>query len=165
MSCRKPRPAHHIFRRFRWPNGKDHGRVPVTTDRGHDTRALQAYPATATSSTLCATPSCRRRRGLGISGGSRGRAISPLSTVSLSVQQLADLAHGSAYSFRDWPNSAVPMFGAGVYTIWHNDGRFIYVGMSGRGMTIETPKRNTPRGRAFRVTPVAGEVVTSSASM
>jgi len=44
------------------------------------------------------------------------------------------------------PNASVPTFGAGVYTIWHNDGRFIYVGMSGRGITAETIRRNTPQG-------------------
>jgi hypothetical protein len=33
-----------------------------------------------------------------------------------------------------------------VYTIWHSDGRFIYVGMSGRGITTETSRRNTPQG-------------------
>ena len=38
------------------------------------------------------------------------------------------------------------LFGAGVYTIWHNDGRFIYVGMSGPGITAETSRRNTPQG-------------------
>ena len=30
--------------------------------------------------------------------------------------------------------------------IWHNDGRFIYVGMSGRGITADTIHRNTPQG-------------------
>ena len=56
------------------------------------------------------------------------------------------LSRGEAYSFSSWPNPSVPTFGAGVYTIWHNDGRFIYVGMSGRGMTTETIRRNTPQG-------------------
>jgi hypothetical protein len=45
-----------------------------------------------------------------------------------------------------WPNPLVSGFGAGVYTIWRKDGRFIYVGMSGRGMTAETIRRNTPQG-------------------
>ena len=40
----------------------------------------------------------------------------------------------------------MPVFGAGVYTIWDNDGRFIYVGMSGRGITAETVRRNSPLG-------------------
>jgi hypothetical protein len=62
------------------------------------------------------------------------------------AQLATDLAHGAAYSFGDWPNSAVPTFGAGVYTIWHKDGRFVYVGMSGRGITADTIHRNTPQG-------------------
>jgi hypothetical protein len=62
------------------------------------------------------------------------------------AQLATDLAHGAAYSFGDWPNSAVPTFGAGVYTIWHKDGRFVYVGMSGRGITADTIDRNTPQG-------------------
>jgi hypothetical protein len=66
--------------------------------------------------------------------------------MPLSAQVATALGEGSAYLFRDWPNSAVPTFGAGVYTIWHNDGRFIYVGMSGRGITADTVHRNTPQG-------------------
>jgi hypothetical protein len=66
--------------------------------------------------------------------------------MSLSDQHITGLSRGSAYSFADWPNPSVPVFGAGVYTIWHNDDRFIYVGMSGRGITAETIRRNTPQG-------------------
>ncbi len=66
--------------------------------------------------------------------------------MPLSPQVSTELAHGAAYSFSDWPNSSVPRFGAGVYTIWHNDGRLIYVGMSGRGITADTVHRNTPQG-------------------
>jgi hypothetical protein len=66
--------------------------------------------------------------------------------MPLPAQLAADLAQGMAYSFRDWPNPAVPTFGAGIYTIWHKDGRFVYVGMSGRGITSETVPRNTPHG-------------------
>jgi hypothetical protein len=40
----------------------------------------------------------------------------------------------------------VPTFGAGVYTIWHQDGRFLYVGMSGRSMTADTVHRRKPLG-------------------
>jgi hypothetical protein len=60
------------------------------------------------------------------------------STMSLSDQYVTELSRGPVYSFADWPNPSVPAFGAGVYTIWHNDGRFIYVCMSGRGITAET---------------------------
>ena len=66
--------------------------------------------------------------------------------MPLPTQLAADLADGMAYSFGDWPNSAVPTFGAGVYTVWHKDGCFIYVGMSGRGITADTIHRNTPHG-------------------
>jgi hypothetical protein len=68
------------------------------------------------------------------------------SIMPLSPQRATDLAGGSVYTFANWPNPAVPTFGAGVYTIWHNDGRFIYVGMSGRGITAKTVPRNTPHG-------------------
>ena len=56
----------------------------------------------------------------------------------MSAQLIADLAQGPVYSFADWPNPLVPTFGAGVYTIWHKDGHFIYVGMSGREMNADT---------------------------
>ena len=71
--------------------------------------------------------------------------------MPLSAQLAIDLAQSTACKFIDWPNSAIPAFGAGVYTIWHNDGRFIYVGMSGRGITVETVHRNTPRGLCTRL--------------
>jgi hypothetical protein len=56
------------------------------------------------------------------------------------------LYSGPIYRFADWPNVSVPTFGAGVYTIWHSDGRFVYVGMSGRGIAADTKRRNTPHG-------------------
>jgi len=62
------------------------------------------------------------------------------------LQLAKDLSSGPIYLFADWPNVAVSTFGAGVYTIWHSDGRFVYVGMSGRGITTETSRRNTPQG-------------------
>jgi len=58
----------------------------------------------------------------------------------------SDLANSTSYRFSEWPNPKVPTFGAGVYTIWHRDGRFIYVGMSGRGMTAGTVYRDKPLG-------------------
>jgi hypothetical protein len=66
--------------------------------------------------------------------------------MPLSAQLATELGEGAAYSFRDWPSSAVPPFGAGVYTIWHKDGRFLYVGMSGGGIPADTIQRNTPQG-------------------
>jgi hypothetical protein len=48
------------------------------------------------------------------------------------------LATGPLYCFSEWPNAAVPKFGAGAYTIWHRDGRLIYAGMSGRNIKADT---------------------------
>ena len=74
------------------------------------------------------------------------RSMKDCPQMPLTVQLTNDLSSGPAYLFADWPNTAVSTFGAGVYTIWHKDGRFIYVGMSGRGMTAETIRRKyTPR--------------------
>src|SRR3974377_168950 len=66
--------------------------------------------------------------------------------MPLPTPLVSELSQGTAYSFGSWPNSAVPTYGAGVYTVWHGDGRFIYVGMSGRGITADTIRRNTPQG-------------------
>jgi hypothetical protein len=96
---------------------------------------------------------CNKHLGVGLRQGPCGKApcidadnVFYSSTMSLSVQLVADLTRGAAYSFASWPNPSVPTFGTGVYAIWHNDGRFIYVGMSGRGMNAETKRRNTPQG-------------------
>ena len=66
--------------------------------------------------------------------------------MSLSTPIIIELSTGTRYLFASWPNTEVPTFGAGVYTVWHKDGRFIYVGMSGRGITADTARRNTPQG-------------------
>jgi hypothetical protein len=66
--------------------------------------------------------------------------------MSLPATVAAELARGPSHSFADWPNPEVPAFGAGVYTVWDRKERFIYVGMSGRGITAETTRRNTPHG-------------------
>src|SRR5262249_21336967 len=78
-------------------------------------------------------------------------AVTPMKPMSLSDEHVTELSCGSAYSFADWPNPSVSPFGAGVYTIWHKDGRFIYVVMSGRGITAETVRRNTPQGLYTRL--------------
>jgi hypothetical protein len=71
--------------------------------------------------------------------------------MSLSDQNIAELGGGLAYAFADWPNAQVPVFAAGVYTIWHKDGQFIYVGMSGRSITADTVPRNTAHGLYTRL--------------
>ena len=58
---------------------------------------------------------------------------------------IAALTEGPSHRFRDWPNPLVPRVAAGVYTIWRGS-EFIYVGMSGRGMSREqiAQYRRTP---------------------
>ena len=64
-------------------------------------------------------------------------------------QLLQALEAGPCQRFSDWPNQSVPKDAAGVYTVWE-DGRLIYVGMSGRALTsddIDAPDEPTkPKG-------------------
>jgi hypothetical protein len=53
--------------------------------------------------------------------------------------------------FRDWPNTEVPPFGAGVYTIWDDTGTLVYVGMSGRTISVDTQPRTKPYGLYTRL--------------
>ena len=48
------------------------------------------------------------------------------------------LCAAQLFRFADWPNPAVPKFGAGIYAVWSLSGIFIYAGMSGRGITATT---------------------------
>lgn len=80
----------------------------------------------------------------------------PAPAISLSSQPITELMGGTAYLFADWPNPAVPRFGAGVYTIWRGNGRLMYVGMSGRSITTETARRETPHGIYTRLKSHAG---------
>src|ERR1700722_178562 len=66
--------------------------------------------------------------------------------MSLPDPIVFELSRGVARPFADWPDPIGPGFGAGVYTIWDKAGRFIYVGMSGRGITAETVRPNSPLG-------------------
>ena len=77
--------------------------------------------------------------------------VASIASMAISAIDYDVLINGPLYRFADWPNASVPVFGAGVYTIWHSDGRFIYVGMSGRGMTTDTKRRNTPQGLYTRL--------------
>jgi hypothetical protein len=54
---------------------------------------------------------------------------SQMTNSSAPTNPVFSLATGPLYWFRDWPNKDVPPVCAGVYTIWHSDGRFIYVGI------------------------------------
>ena len=54
---------------------------------------------------------------------------------SIDGDLLAALETATAIPFSEWPSDRVP-FCAGVYTIWH-DKQFLYVGMSGRGWSIQ----------------------------
>ena len=71
--------------------------------------------------------------------------------MSLPDDVASALGTGDSHSFAGWPNAAVPQFGAGVYTVWDGGGRFIYVGMSGRGITDQTARRNSPHGLYTRL--------------
>jgi hypothetical protein len=53
------------------------------------------------------------------------------------MNPIDELVVGVLYPFVSWPNSAVPISSAGVYSIWDSEGALIYVGMSGRGMSNE----------------------------
>jgi hypothetical protein len=61
------------------------------------------------------------------------------------------LARGPLRWFRDWPDRSVPSYGAGVYTIWDDAGRFIYVGMSGRSITAGMTAPDKPHGLVTRL--------------
>jgi hypothetical protein len=58
---------------------------------------------------------------------------------------LAALASAPLYRFADWPNTAIPNWRAGVYTVWDGE-TLIYVGMAGRGLLADAPE--TPAARA-----------------
>jgi hypothetical protein len=69
-----------------------------------------------------------------------------MSIASTLPNALTPLADGPLYHFADWPNGAVPKFGAGAYTIWRGDGRFINAGMSGRSIKADTSAPGRPYG-------------------
>src|SRR5215471_9876988 len=70
--------------------------------------------------------------------------------------ELAELEFGPLHRFSDWPNSIVPTFGAGVYTIWQ-DSILVYVGMSGRSIGAETARADRPLGLFTRLKSHADE--------
>jgi hypothetical protein len=61
------------------------------------------------------------------------------------------LTAGPVHWFSDWPVEEVPRYAEGVYTVWDRTGRFMYVGMAGRGMAASNiraleSERGRPRG-------------------
>lgn len=52
------------------------------------------------------------------------------------MTELETLQNGPLSRFSDWPNPAVPLVAAGVYTIWEG-GQLVYAGMAGRSLTRE----------------------------
>jgi hypothetical protein len=60
-----------------------------------------------------------------------------------------ELENGDLFEFKEWPNDAIPTVAAGLYAIWEGQD-FIYIGMSGRGMSsteIEAPDEpKKPKG-------------------
>jgi hypothetical protein len=83
--------------------------------------------------------------------------------------EINQLQEGPEFSFGDWPNKIVPHVAAGLYSIWHGS-EFIYVGMSGRGLTEDHLKSLADAGarkrhfiRVWIAMPQEEEVVISSA--
>lgn len=69
--------------------------------------------------------------------------------------------------FRDWPDASVPMFAAGVYTIWDGELGFVYVGMSGRSIRPGDAAMDRRHGLVTRLHSHAqgGEAATNFVSM
>ena len=61
------------------------------------------------------------------------------------MKALSLLYNAPIHWFEAWPIRDVPQLGAVVYTIWGRDGKFLYVGMAGRGTT--SPNGRGPFGR------------------
>jgi len=55
------------------------------------------------------------------------------------------LERGRVYHFQDWPNPAIPLISAGVYTVW-SDATLIYVGMAGRSLNATDVMRLRSQG-------------------
>lgn len=60
----------------------------------------------------------------------------PLTNSDRRQKLLQALETGPSHRFSEWPNPSVPKVAAGVYTVWEQ-GRLIYVGMSGRGRSAQ----------------------------
>jgi len=60
-------------------------------------------------------------------------------------RQLDQLRSGPLHRFKDWPNAEASNARAGVYTVWDTEGRFVYVGMWGRGVALNGPAKFSTR--------------------
>jgi hypothetical protein len=61
---------------------------------------------------------------------------------------IRELAKKPKYEFSKWPIEDVPHVAAGIYLIWSKD-QFMYVGMSGRGASVEDLRRKKESGKSF----------------
>ena len=74
-----------------------------------------------------------------------------------SVEGLEALAHGPLHRFADPLDPSIPLVVAGCYTIWDRDRRYLYAGMAGRSLTVEsiafarTAGRTKPSGLLDRL--------------
>ena len=62
-------------------------------------------------------------------------------------QQIIALKTGQLHRFSDWPNRDIPRVAAGVYSIWNDQDVLIYVGMAGRGKTVESLRSALEQGK------------------
>ena len=60
---------------------------------------------------------------------------------------LETLAHGPLHRFADALDPSIPLVAAGCYTIWDGDGRYLYAGMAGRSLTVESIAMARTAGR------------------
>lgn len=66
------------------------------------------------------------------------------------AELVADLIEGPAYPFAEGIHAEVPVSGAGVYTVWDEDGQLVYVGVAGRnpnGAGLTSRLRSHASGR------------------
>jgi hypothetical protein len=59
-------------------------------------------------------------------------------TTPSTPDRVEALAHGPLLRFADPIDPSIPLIAAGCYTIWDHEGRYLYAGMAGRSLTIES---------------------------
>jgi hypothetical protein len=73
------------------------------------------------------------------------------------AEVITALLDGAAHRFADPIAADVPVSGAGIYTVWDEDGQLVYVGVAGRN------RRAQASLIGFAATPAVGAAATSSA--